>query len=117
MKKLKNRYYDLSHVDIQTKKTKKDTGRICSVCEKPIYKIYSEEWVKGEDIRLSKICLWDQYYTCCEDCKKERIVEASQIGMAVRDENGVPLYKKIKMPCWKLEHHPWQADTRRKNGR
>ena len=101
-----DKYYNLHHIDITTKKTKEDTGRICVVCNKPIYRTYTEEYAKEDGTQLSKICTWDQYYTCCDDCKEERIRKADYIGAAERDENGVPLWSKLTVPgawesrCW-----------------
>lgn len=110
-------YYNLSHVDIKTKKVKEDTGRICKHCGKPIYKIFMEEWVKKDGVLLSRTCEWNQWYTCCDECKKDWYEGANYIGTTERDERGNQIWKNVDVPG-KLERK-WYHGTlkRRGNGR
>jgi len=75
--------YDWHHLDIEIKYSKNKTKRICVTCGRPIYKTFQKEYVKSTGYLISKLCTWDQYYTCCEQCKNEWLENADERWLGI----------------------------------
>lgn len=76
------------------------TRRKCKSCNQPIYRKYDLEVCKVSGVVISKICIWDQYYTCSDNCRREWLKSKNSsylIGNAARVD-GVPAWTKIKDP-------------------
>lgn len=86
--------------EILSSKSTEQTSRKCKVCRKPILKVFEIEKCRKSGAELSKICIWDQYYTCGSKCQERWLKwqRETTLGISKRDENGVPSYKKIKDP-------------------
>ncbi len=49
---------------------KEPTKRICDICDELIYKIFQKETLMN-GVFLSRICVWDQMFTCSENCQEK----------------------------------------------
>ena len=63
---------ELDHHNIKTVFEQEPTIRYCKSCGKLIYKKFQIEIDKTTKKILSRICIWDEWYTCCGDCESHR---------------------------------------------
>jgi len=84
----------MSDSECWTKERKIDTGRICEVCEKPIYKIFAQEYNrKTGDVVNEEVCIWAQWFTCSKECYERRykLVDKRELLLSIQFLEGTGL--------------------------
>lgn len=102
----RNRVYPLDIDQYQTNELRHEfqielTSRKCKACKQPIYRKYELEICKYSNIVISKICIWDQYYTCCNECRREWLKSEDTnylLGLSNRLGNGKLEKHNLKDP-------------------